>query len=413
VLNQVDVGAQSLEPYAEILGPEPIRQLRELAAPMRGLKVLHLNATPFGGGVSELLRSVVPLERDLGIDADWQIISADEEFFSVTKHIHNALQGERRSLTREQIERYRQVSMANAQMIDTEYDVVIAHDPQTLAMRHYRGGANCTWIWRCHIDTSDPAPDVWQLVAPYITEYDAAVFTMEQYVPRELPLAQLAIIPPAIDPLSPKNLELPEQLCRHILGWIGINLQRPLVCQVSRFDPWKDPMGVISAYRMVRERVPGLQLALVGSMAMDDPQGWEIYRHIMAAADSDPQIYIFTNLSGVGNVEVNCFQRLSDVIVQKSIREGFGLVVSEALWKRTPVVAGRAGGIPLQMPEGADKYLVTSVEETAERMQHLLEHPEERREFGDRGHEHVRQHYLIPRLVKDELSLIASLRDER
>jgi trehalose synthase len=411
VLNQVDVGSQSLEPYAAILGPEAVTALRELAAPLRGLKLLHVNATPYGGGVSELLRSVVPLERDLGLDADWQIISADDEFFSVTKLIHNALQGEPRSLTAEQIERYLKVSIANAQMVDTDYDVVIAHDPQTLAMRHYRGQADATWIWRCHIDTSNPAPDVWEFVAPYISEYDASVFTMPEYVPAGIPMQRVSIISPAIDPLSPKNLELPDELTRRILGWIGIDLDRPLVCQVSRFDPWKDPLGVIAAYRMVREHVPGLQLALVGSMAMDDPQGWEIYREIMGAAETDPHISVFTNLSGIGNIEVNCFQRLSDVIIQKSVREGFGLVISEALWKRTPVVAGRAGGIPLQMPEGVGGYLVSSVEETAERIHHLLKHPEEGRELGRRGREHVRAHYLIPRLVADEISLIASLRN--
>jgi trehalose synthase len=185
------------------------------------------------------------------------------------------------------------------------------------------------------------------------------------------------------------------------------------VCQVSRFDPWKDPLGVISAYRMVREQVPDLQLALIGSMAMDDPQGWEIYRQIMTAAETDPSIFILTNLSGIGNIEVNCFQRLSDVIVQKSIREGFGLVISEALWKRTPVVAGRVGGIPLQMMDGVGGYLVSSVEETADRVLHLLQHPEERRLLGERGREHVRHNFLIPRLVKDEISLIASLRGER
>lgn len=413
MLNHVDVGAQSLDPYADILGPESVQELRELAMPLRGLKVLHVNATPYGGGVSELLRSVVPLERDLGIDAEWQIISADDEFFNVTKLIHNALQGERRSLTNEQIDLYRRVSTANAQMIDAEYDVVIAHDPQTLALRHYRGQADSAWIWRCHIDTSDPAPDVWAFVAPYIAEYDAAVFTMEQYVPPSLPLHRLAIIPPAIDPLSPKNVELPEHLSRGILSWIGIDLNRPLVCQVSRFDPWKDPLGVISAYRMVREQVPRLQLALIGSMAMDDPQGWEIYREIMTAAETDPSIFILTNLSGIGNIEVNCFQRLSDVIVQKSIREGFGLVISEALWKRTSVVAGRVGGIPLQMMDGVGGYLVSSVEETADRVLHLLQHPEERRLLGERGREHVRHNFLIPRLVKDEISLIASLRGER
>jgi len=256
---------------------------------------LHLNATSYGGGVSELLRSVVPLERDLGLDVDWRIIAADDAFFNVTKMIHNALQGEERALTSDQMETYREVSVRNAELMETDYDVYIVHDPQPLAIRHFARQTNSRWIWRCHIDTVQHSEDVWDFLEPYVAEYDAAVFTMQEFVPPGFPVHRVRIIQPAIDPLSPKNMELPLDVCRSILSWIGIDIDEPLVCQVSRFDPWKDPLGVLSAYRMVRTEVPTLQLAMVGSMALDDPQGWELYRELTSAAESDPGVHIFTN----------------------------------------------------------------------------------------------------------------------
>lgn len=410
MLHRVDVGAQSIQPYAEVIGEERVAELRALAAPLRGLRLVHVNATPYGGGVSELLRSVVPLEQDLGIAADWQIISADDKFFNVTKVMHNALQGARTTLTPEEAAIYRDISARNAQLLEGDYDVLIIHDPQPLAMRHFLGRTKAKWIWRCHIDTSEPDPDMWDFLDPYVAEYDAAIFTMEQFVPPKFPVPEVRIIPPAIDPLSPKNMELPDEVCYRILRWIGIEPDHPLVAQVSRFDPWKDPLGVIAAYRMVREEVPDLQLALVGSMALDDPQGWDIYQEIMRAVQTDPLIHIFTNLIGVGNVEVNAFQRESEVIIQKSIREGFGLVVSEALWKGTPVVAGRAGGIPMQMPDGAGGYLVETVEETAQRIVELLGNRTEAKRMAERGREHVQENYLITRLIADELRLVADVR---
>lgn len=228
-------------------------------------------------------------------------------------------------------------------------------------------------------------------------------------MPPEFPLARVEIIPPAIDPESPKNIELDVGLARRILQWIGVDLDRPLVTQVSRFDPWKDPLGVIAAYRLARDEVPDLQLALVGSMALDDPEGWEIYREIREAAGGDPDIHLFTNLTGVGNIEVNAFQRLSDVVLQKSLREGFGLVVSEALWKGTPVVAGRAGGIPLQLQDGVGGFLVDSIEACAERTVWLLRHPDEARALAASGRAHVRERFLLTRLIADELRLSADL----
>ena len=409
MLETVDVGTQRICSYETSAGAESVAQLRELAAPLSGARVLHVNATPYGGGVAEILRSEIPLLRDLGIVADWKLITGDKEFFTVTKAIHNGLQGAERELTPAEQETYLTYSTRNAALLEEEYDLIVVHDPQPLALLRLHGKDAARWIWRCHIDTSEPNHQVWNFLRPYLEGYDAAVFTLGSFAPPDVPVERVEIIPPAIDPESPKNIELDFDIASRLLQWIGVELDKPLVTQVSRFDPWKDPLGVIAAYRLVKEEVPDLQLALVGSMALDDPEGWEIYRQIGEAARNDPHIHVFTNLTGVGNVEVNAFQRLSDVVIQKSIREGFGLVVSETLWKETPIVAGRAGGIPLQLQGGVGGFLVDSVEECAEKMLWVLRHPEEGRNLGARGRELVRERFLLTRLIADELRLYGAL----
>jgi trehalose synthase len=409
MLQTVDVGERSLAAYEGIVAEDLLAQLRTIASDLRGVRIAHINATPYGGGVSELLRSIVPLCNDLGLIADWKIISGDAPFFEVTKKIHNGLQGGGFSLSAEERARYEQTAAANAAELREKYDIIFIHDPQPAALLSFHGKDDARWVWRCHIDTGQPSPDIWSFCRQFLVDYDAAVFTMAEFVPPDLPVHHVELVPPAIDPLSPKNMHLAESTARHVLDWIGINLSRPLITQVSRFDPWKDPLGVIAAYRMVRKDVLNLQLALVGSMALDDPEGWEIYRDIKEIAESDPLIHVFTNLTGVGNIEVNAFQRLSDVVVQKSIREGFGLVVSESLWKETPVVAGRAGGIPLQMSNGLEELLVDSVDECADRILRLLRDSERADELARMGSERVREHFLLPRLLLDELSLARDL----
>jgi len=413
MLQTVDVGERPVDAYRGVAPDTTLDELRRCAQDLRGARVLHINATPYGGGVSELLRSVVPLLNDLGLIADWKIISGDDAFFQVTKAMHNALQGASHGLSKEQHAHYVATAEQNARLLEEEYDFVFIHDPQPAAVLPFHGKGSARWVWRCHIDTSHPNLDVWDFVRGYISAYDAAVFTMAEFVPPDFPLAQVEIIPPAIDPLSPKNLPLAESTARQVLDWIGVRLNRPLITQVSRFDPWKDPLGVIAAYRLVRQQIPNVQLALVGSMALDDPEGWEVYRQIQAASAADPLIHVFTNLTGVGNIEVNAFQRLSDVVVQKSLREGFGLVVSEALWKGTPVVAGRAGGIPLQMADGVGGMLVESVEQCATAITLLLQNPRQAKELAARGRERVREHFLLPRLLLNELSLMVDLTRER
>ncbi len=409
MLQQISVGRWSLDAYRDIARGEIVEELHELAETMRGARVLQINATAYGGGVSELLRSVVPLANDLGLAFDWKVISGSPDFYRATKALHNGLQGAGESINEAERAAYIECARENAAILDGGYDVVVVHDPQPAALLAMHGKGGARWIWRCHIDTSEPNPDTWAFLRPYIEGFDAAVFTMPQFVPPDLPVRHVETIAPAIDPLSPKNLRLDDDTAHQILDWIGIQLPGRLVTQVSRFDAWKDPLGVIAAYRLVREEIPELQLALVGSMALDDPEGWAVYGEVGEQAEGDPLIHLYTNLTGVGNVEVNAFQRVSEVVLQKSIREGFGLVVSESLWKGTPVVAGRAGGIPMQMPEGVGGLLVDSVEECAASLLELLNDRELAAELGHSGREHVRAHFLLPRLLMEELRLLRTL----
>ena len=409
MLELVDVGPRPLKQYEPIVGEEVVEEIRELAAPLKGARIVQINATTYGGGVSELLRSIVPLYRGLGIECDWKIISAGPKFFSVTKDFHNALQGAPYELRQAARERYLMSSTYNAQLLEAEYDFVIVHDPQPAAMRYFKGRAGARWIWRCHIDTSQPNEAVLEFMLPFLLEYDALVFTMDHFVPPGLKHQRLATIVPAIDPLSPKNMALAGGICEEIRAWRGIDPDRPLLTQVSRFDPWKDPMGVIDVYRLVRKEVPGLQLALLSTIAHDDPEVWDMYKILVDEVKGDDDIHLLTNLIGVGDVEVNAFQLCSDVVIQKSIREGFGLVVSETIWKGTPVVANRSGGIPMQIGDGAGGFLVDSTEECAERTLYLLRHRDEARTLGLAGRERVRRHFLITRLLADELRLVGSL----
>jgi len=409
VLQTIDVGVESLNNYRSLVTEEKVEEIRRLARELNGARILHLNATPYGGGVSELLRSEIPLLRDLGLHVDWKIIFGDERFFSVTKSFHNALQGAKFILNDELIEVYLSYNSRNAQLLEEQYDYIVVHDPQPLALLHFKGRGNSKWVWRCHIDTSEPNQEVWNFLKPFVEEYDAAIFTMDKFVPPEFQLARISIIPPAIDPLSPKNMSIPANLCRRVISWVGVDLRKPLLTQVSRFDPWKDPLGVIDVYRMVKEDIPDLQLALVGSMALDDPEAWHIYSSISEYAKGDSDAYVFTNLTGVGNIEVNAFQQLSQVVIQKSIREGFGLVVSETLWKATPVVAGRTGGIPLQLEDGVSGFLCESNEDFARKISYLFRSKEEADAMGQRGKEKVGDEFLMPRLVADELRSLCSL----
>ena len=409
MLGQVDVCVQDPDAYEEFVGHEVMDELKELAGGLRGRRILQVNSTAYGGGVSELLRSMTPLYLGLGLDVEWRVITGDERFFGVSKGFHNALQGAEYRLSAQDREIFEMYGGRNAALLEGDYDFVIAHDPQTLAIRRFHGRDGARWVWRCHIDTSEPEPGLLRYLAPFMQDYDALVFTLEEFVPKTLEHPRVTTMAPGIDPLSPKNMPVSERMCHQIARWMGVDLEQPLLTQVSRFDPWKDPEGVIRVYRRVREEAPGLQLALLGSLAQDDPEGWGIYQRIREETQGDPDIHVATNLTGVSSVEVNAFQRHSDVVIQKSTREGFGLVVSETLWKGTPVVAGPAGGIPLQMENGVGGFLAENDDEFAERVLYLLRTPAEAARMGAAGRERVREGFLITRLMRDEMRLLASL----
>jgi len=398
-----------LENYRPLIGDTLTDEIRRLAERLNGLRVCHINATAAGGGVAELLHRLIPLYQALGIRAEWRVIHGDTQFFTVTKGFHNGLQGAEVRLTTQLTDEYLEHNRLAAEGMADSYDVYMVHDPQPAAIRHFRQHPKSKWIWRCHIDSSTADSEVWRFLKPFIEDYDAAVFTMADFRPPDLHMDHVAYIPPAIDPLATKNMEWPYELCRKAIADYGVDLNRPLLLQVSRFDPWKDPLGVIQAYRLVKERHPKVQLALIGAMAGDDPEGWRILDLINAESLKDPAIHVFTNMTGVGNMEVNVFQGGADLVIQKSLKEGFGLVVSEALWKERPVVAGAAGGIPMQFPDGYEGYLVGSIEECAEKSLRLLEHPGISAEFGRAGRDKVRREFLLPRLFRDELALICDV----
>jgi trehalose synthase len=409
MLQLVNAGHKSLADYASLATRGLMDEIRRLAEPLRGKRVVHLSATAFGGGVAEINYTLIPLMEDAGLDVEWRIIKGADDFFGVTKTIHNALQGEIHGLTPEQEQIYRRYTALNAEEFEDEYDYVIVHDPQPAGLIDFFPDSDARWIWRCHIDLSEPNPAVLAFLAPSLRRYDATVFHMPEYVPAHLGLRQGFIWPPAIDPLTPKNMALSAEDAAYVVDQFGIHVERPLLTQISRFDPWKDPLGVIDAYRLVRQTHPEVQLALVGSMAHDDPEGWDFYNRTVAHADGDPDIFILSNLNNIGSVEVNAFQVHSAAVIQKSIREGFGLTVSEALWKGRPTIGGRVGGIVGQIEHGVTGWLVDTPAECAEACREILEDPAGARERGRRGKEVVRRKFLTPRLLRDWLALFNKL----
>jgi trehalose synthase len=429
VLPLVHVGRKSLADYATLVSRGLLQELRRLAEPLQGRRVVHVSATAFGGGVAEINYTLVPLMADVGLDVEWRIIHGADEFFNVTKAIHNGLQGDSRSLTAEEREVFARYNAENAaQFAADDYDVVVVHDPQPIALiDHFRpdragndragndrarnDSAAPKWVWRGHIDFSKPNPEIFDVLLPSLRRYDAAVFHMREYAPTAPGLPDLYIWPPAIDPLAPKNMALSPEDASYIVDQFGVDLERPLLTQVSRFDPWKDPLGVIDAYRLVKREFPAVQLALVGSMAHDDPEGWDYYKRTVEHADGDPDIHILSNMNSVGAVEVNAFQVHSQVTLQKSIREGFGLTVTEALWKARPTVAGRVGGIVAQITDHETGWLVDSPEQCAEACIEILRDPAAARVIALRGKEHVRRFFLTPRLLHDWLVLFNRLLD--
>ena len=408
MLQEVHVGHKSLADYQSMVVGSLVEEIRELAAKLAGARILHVNATSFGGGVAEILYTLVPLMRDIGLETDWRVIMAAQEFYEGTKLTHNSLQGDNVILDQAQRDIFETHNRIAAESLGSGYDFIIIHDPQPLLIRNYAGDLGAKWIWRCHIDTSTPNQNTADYLLPYVQQYDTAIFSMEQYVFQGLDIP-VRIFVPAIDPLSTKNMALSPEDAVYVVSQFGIEDNYPLMLQISRFDPWKDPVGVIDAYRVVKQDFPELRLALVGSMATDDPEGWSFFTHTVEHAGEDSDILILSNLNNVGNLEVNAFQSRADIIIQKSTREGFGLTVSEALWKAKPTVGGNVGGIPVQIINGKTGFLVESVDQCADRCRWILENPADAKVMGRVGKEHVRANFLTPRLLRDYLRLFDEL----
>jgi trehalose synthase len=396
-----------IEDYAPIIGTAGIDELRLLANQLRGNTLQNINSTAVGGGVAEILTRMVPLMKQLGVDAAWDVIKGDEKFFATTKKIHNGLHGVPVEISNDEYEHFLEINRENAEQIRFG-DMVYVHDPQPIALVEKRGVVGRRWAWRCHIDFSQPDPKIWQFLKPFIARYDAAVFSAPAFA-QKLPVPQI-LISPSIDPLSDKNKELDDKTIEAVFQRFGIDPSRPVVTQISRFDYLKDPLGVIKAYKLAKERVD-MQLVLAGGGATDDPEGPMIMERVKTEGEKDKDIFVLF-LPPASDIEINALQRGSTVILQKSLREGFGLTVSEALWKAKPTIASAVGGIPLQITHKYSGILTHSIEGTAQWIKQLISAPEYARRLGNNGREHVRNNYLITRHLKDYLLLFVSLMHE-
>lgn len=415
-MRKVEVGQIELKNYIGIVPDSLLPEITRAAEKLKGLRVVHLNATPVGGGVAEILRSLVPLMRSVGVEAEWYTIDPDESFFRVTKTLHHCLQGRSGFPSDEDLELYlahNQRAARSLTALGVGADLWIVHDVQVLPLLYYLGTTS-PGIWVCHIDTTEPNDLARQFLLPYINEYQRIVFSLPEYYLEGIDPFRVVIFPPAIDPLSPKNLPVSQQQAKELLAKLGIDPTKPLVSQVSRFDRWKDPWGVIDAYRQAREEIPGLQLALVGVMtAKDDPDALEVFASVKQHAAGDPEIHLYSDPLVIGDLEVNAFQTGSEVIIQKSTREGFGLSVTEAMWKGTPVVGGDCGGIRLQIQDGETGFLVSDSVSCAQRIIALLQDRALAARVGAAGRESVRNNYLMPRLLRDYLEMMLSVVESR
>ncbi len=391
-----------IDDYIPIVGESIVEDLRLIAVHLRGKRILNINSTAVGGGVAEILNRMVPLLRELGLDVRWDVIKGGAEFFEVTKKFHNALHGGRVDIGEKDFEIFMETSRSNVEQMETSGDIVFIHDPQPIVLVKKR--ADNKWIWRCHIDLSEPKKKVWRFLKEFVVQYDAAVFSAPAFS-RRLPIRQF-LIAPSIDPLSDKNRELPQEVIDGVLAKYTIPNDKPIITQISRFDRLKDPVGVIAAYRLVKKYID-CRLLLAGGTATDDPEGQKVFEEVMEAAQGDPDIHII--VMSQNDLEINALQRASTVILQKSLKEGFGLTVSEALWKAKPVVASNVGGIPLQIKDKYSGLLCYSPEGAAFAVKQLLSSPDYARQIGENGREHIRNNFLITRHLREYMLLFLSL----
>ena len=398
-----------LDSYAAVAGADVIRHLQQLAAPLKGARIVHVNSTRSGGGVAEILTKLIPLKRELGLDARWEVITGGGEFYQCTKGFHNGLQGTRVELPATLRRAYEYTNAQNAEELRAvleEADFVFIHDPQPAPLLRHFPQRRGKWVWRCHIDVSHPHRPVWKYLRDFVNGYDASIFSLADFA-QPLP-HPVYLIPPSIDPLAEKNMELDTAEIEATCAQYRIDCTRPLMLQVSRFDRFKDPVGVIHAYRLAKSFIPGLQLVLAGGGASDDPEGDVVLAEVRLAAQDDPDVHVLL-LPADAHRTINALQRAADFVLQKSLREGFGLTVTEAMWKAKPVIGGDTGGIRLQVVNHHTGFLVSTPEGAALRIRYLLHHRERLLEMGDKAREFVRQNFLLTRHLREYLTLMVGL----
>ncbi len=394
-----------IEEYAKIIRPQNFDEIMLLAERVSGKQVKVVNSTSMGGGVAEILTRVVPLFNELGIKTKWEVIKGSGEFFGVTKAFHNALHGSKTEITEQMLNIFNETTKANIAEMSFEEDVVIIHDPQPAGLIAAKERSKAKWVWRCHIDTSHPQPDAWNFIKGFVEKYDASIFSTPWFA-KELPIPQYFIYP-AIDPLAEKNRELSAYEINAVLHKYKLDRSRPIITQISRFDYLKDPLGVIKTYKLVKKHVD-CQLVLAGGGATDDPEGGQVLKEVLEAAGQDKDIHVLL-LPPFADLEINALQRASTVVLQKSLREGFGLTVTEALWKAKPVVASAVGGITLQIIHNFTGMLVHSIEGAAYQIRYLINNPQVAKKLGEYGREHVREKFLITRKLRNYLLLLIAL----
>jgi len=398
-----------LDAYARVAGKDAIDHLQQLSAPLKGAKFVHVNSTRVGGGVAEILMKMVPLMNELGIDTSWEVITGEDKFYQCTKSMHNALQGDPINISEDLLKAYEETNARNAEQLrpileDADYGII--HDLQPAPLLTLCPNRKGKWVWRCHIDASKPQPSVWNYLSQYVKDYDASFFSLADFA-QQLPHTQY-LIPPSIDPLSDKNMELDQMEIDSTYEEFNLDQKRPIMLQVSRYDRFKDPLGVIEAYKLTKQSIPKIQLVLAGGGATDDPEGEEVLKEVRDAAGDDPDIHILL-LPPDAHKTINALQRLSDIVLQKSLKEGFGLTVTEAMWKGKPVIGGNTGGICLQVINHHTGFLVDTPEGAALRTQELLQDPEKLKEMGIKAKEYVRDNFLITHHLREILSLFTAL----
>lgn len=399
----------SIQDYAPVAGQEVIDHLRQLAEPLQQLKVVHVNSTMVGGGVAEILTELVPLKKELGIDVRWEVIQGSDRFFECTKSFHNALQGKSVVVPDSLLHAYEKTNGENAEHLRAvleEADIVFIHDPQPLPLLRWCPGRKGKWIWRCHIDLSHPFRPIWRYLRQFVMDYDASIFSLADFA-QSVPHT-MYLIPPSIDPLSEKNRELTVKEINAVYDQFDLDRDRPMLLQVSRYDRFKDPVGVIRAYRLAKTFAPHLQLVLAGGGASDDPEGEAVLSEVRSEANGDPDIHVL-RLPPDSHTTINALQRAAYLVIQKSIKEGFGLTVTEAMWKGKPVIGGDTGGIRLQVVNHHTGFLVSTPEGAALRIRHLLQQPAKVAEMGGKAREFVRENFLITRHLREYLSLMVAL----